>query len=78
MKKKTIKIMNFTKRSTAPSVPECHKVDPLSLDHVAYNLIVIGGMRSIIYADKAVTQTATLSAEAAFRLFLSIIRDIWR
>jgi hypothetical protein len=26
--------MNFTKRSTAPSVPECHKVDPLSLDHV--------------------------------------------
>jgi hypothetical protein len=28
--------MNFTKRSTAPSVPECHKVDPLSLDHVSY------------------------------------------
>jgi hypothetical protein len=36
MDKEVIKNMNFTKRSTAPSVPECHKVDPLSLDHVTY------------------------------------------
>jgi hypothetical protein len=28
--------MNFTKRSTAPSVPECHKVDPLTLNHVTF------------------------------------------
>jgi hypothetical protein len=39
--------MNFTKRSTAPSVPECHKVDPLSLDHItgAHKILRVSDLR---------------------------------